>query len=53
MTAAFWGFYLFRITRPYEGGGADIGLGLLMMFSPIPIIGGPVIAVLTAKPKRK
>jgi hypothetical protein len=49
LTAAFWGFYLFQITRPYEGGGADIGLGLLMIFSPVPIIVGCLIATATLK----
>ena len=44
LTAAFWGFWLFQITRPFKGGGADIGLALLMMFSPVPIIAVCVIA---------
>jgi hypothetical protein len=47
LTVAFWGFYLFEITRPYEGGGANIGLGILMLFSPIPIFAGSLIAALT------
>lgn len=44
LTAVFWGFWLFQITRPYEGGGADIGVALLMMFSPVPILAVCVIA---------
>jgi hypothetical protein len=49
LTCAFWGFYLFEITRPYEGGGANIGLGILMLFSPSPIFVGSVIAALTLR----
>lgn len=36
MTLAFWGYYLWDITH-YEGGGANIGLGLLMLLSPVVI----------------
>jgi len=46
LTAAFWGFCLYVLTRPYEGGGANIGLGVLMLFSPFLI----TIAVLLARP---
>ena len=48
-TLAFWGFYLFEITRPYEGGGANIGLALLMMVSPIVVVSASAIAALTSK----
>lgn len=40
LTFAFWGYYLFEGVsyRWYpDGSGADIGLGLIMLFSPIPI----------------
>ena len=43
LTAIFWGYYLYSLTRPYEGGGADIGLGILMMFSPFPITGAVLL----------
>ncbi|MCW3845954.1 hypothetical protein OF829_01780 [Sphingomonas sp. LB-2] len=52
LTAAFWGFYLFVITRPYEGGGANIGLGLLMIFSPLPITAASLIALATVANRR-
>jgi hypothetical protein len=47
LTAAFWGFYVYEITRPYEGGGADIGLGILMLFSPLPIAGASLLSLVT------
>lgn len=37
-TLAFWGWYLLKILRPYQGGGADIGLGVLMLASPLLIL---------------
>ena len=37
-TLLVWGFYLQQILKPYKGGGADIGLGLLMLSSPIFIL---------------
>lgn len=49
LTCSFWGFYLVEINRPYEGGGANIGLGILMLYSPIPIFVGSVIAALTLR----
>jgi hypothetical protein len=45
LTALFWGLYLYRILSFDGGGGADIGLGILMLFSPIPISIGSVGAV--------
>ena len=47
LTAAFWGYYLWKITTFNGIGGADIGLGILMMFSPILIIGGSLLALAT------
>ena len=47
LTAAFWGYYLWRITTFNGIGGADIGLGILMMFSPILVIGGSLFALVT------
>ncbi|MDQ3144343.1 MAG: hypothetical protein M3Q57_05625 [Pseudomonadota bacterium] len=49
LTGAFWGFYTYDITRPYEGGGANIGLGILMMFSPIAIIGASLLSLVTLR----
>ncbi|MEG8039855.1 hypothetical protein QP166_11080 [Sphingomonas sp. LR60] len=47
LTAAFWGYYLWKITT-FDGiGGANIGLGILMMFSPILIIAGSLFALVT------
>ena len=51
LTAAFWGYYLWDITH-YEGGGANIGLALLMMFSPVPITGGSLLALATLTNRR-
>lgn len=47
LTAAFWGYYLWKITTFNGIGGADIGLGILMMFSPILVIGGSLFALVT------
>ena len=52
LTTAFWGYYLWDITH-YEGGGANIGLGILMMFSPVPIIGASLLALATLADGRK
>ncbi|TKD53191.1 hypothetical protein [Sphingomonas baiyangensis] len=45
LTAAFWGYYLYAILRPYDGVGANIGLGILMLASPVIIVAA---ALLTA-----
>lgn len=40
LTAAFWGYYLFEgVSYRWhpDGSGANIGLGLIMLLSPIPI----------------
>lgn len=47
LTVGFWAFYAYVITRPYEGGGANIGLGILMMFSPLPIAGASLLSLNT------
>jgi hypothetical protein len=52
LTAAFWGYYFWSIAR-YQGGGADIGLGILMLFSPIPITGGSMFALVAFAERRK
>ncbi|RYG86874.1 MAG: hypothetical protein EON59_08930 [Alphaproteobacteria bacterium] len=52
LTAAFWGYYLWDITH-YEGGGANIGLGILMMLSPIPITGASLLALATLADGRR
>lgn len=52
LTAAFWGYYLWCITH-YQGGGADIGLGILMLFSPVPITGGSMFALVAFAERRK
>lgn len=52
-TGAFWGFYFYAITRPYEGGGVNIGLGILMMFSPIPIAGASLISLIALRGRPK
>ncbi len=53
LTVAFWAFYAYVITRPYEGGGANIGLGILMMFSPLPIAGASLLSLLTLADGRR
>lgn len=45
LTAAFWGYYLWKITTFNGIGGADIGLGILMMLSPILVVGGSFFAL--------
>lgn len=52
LTAAFWGYYLWDITH-YEGGGANIGLGIVMIFSPIPITAGSLLALATLSDGRR
>lgn len=52
LTAAFWGYYLWEITH-YEGGGANIGLGILMTLSPIPITGASLLALATVADGRR
>jgi hypothetical protein len=47
LTVAFWVFYTYVTTRPYDGGGANIGLGILMLFSPVPIAGASLLSLLT------
>ncbi len=46
LTLAFWVHYAYVITRPSEGGGANIGLGILMLFSPLPIAGASLLSLL-------
>ncbi|MGH6617585.1 hypothetical protein [Sphingomonas sp.] len=46
LTTAFWGFYLFTTLQSY-GGGANIGLGLLMMLSPLVILAASLLAPLS------
>ena len=48
LTITFWSFYAYVISRPYEGGGANIGLGILMMFSPLPIAGASLLSLRTS-----
>jgi hypothetical protein len=52
LTAAFWGFYLWKITTFNGIGGADIGLGILMMFSPVLVIGGSLFSLVTLADER-
>jgi hypothetical protein len=52
-TAAFWAFYTYVTTRPYDGGGANIGLGLLMIFSPVPIAGASLLSLVTLADGRR
>jgi len=47
LTIAFWAFYAYIIIGQYKGGGANIGLGILMMFSPLPITGASLLSLLT------
>lgn len=47
LTVGFWTFYAYVITRPYQGGGANIGLGILMMLSPLPIAGASLLSLIT------
>jgi hypothetical protein len=49
LTFAFWGYYAYRITRPDEGGGADIGLGILMLFSPLLIAVASLLSLLLSR----
>lgn len=46
-TVAFWAFYAYVITLPYMGGGANIGLGILMIFSPLPIAAASFLSLVT------
>jgi hypothetical protein len=39
ITAIIWGYYLHEVLT-YRGGGADIGLGLIMLVSPLAVLGG-------------
>lgn len=43
VTFAFWGYYLWDITH-YTGVGANIGIGILMMFSPFAAIASGLLA---------
>lgn len=52
LTAVFWGYYLWDISH-YEGGGANIGLGILMLLSPIPITGASLLALATLADGRR
>lgn len=52
LTAAFWGYYLWDITNNEET-GANIGLGILMLFSPIPITGASLVILATLADRRK
>ena len=52
LTVAFWGHYLWDIIH-YEGGGANIGLGILMMLSPILITGASLLALATLADGRR
>jgi len=52
LTVAFWAFYTYGITRPYEGGGADIGLYLLMMISPLLIVAASLLVSVTSADER-
>jgi len=47
LTFAFWSYYTYVTTRPYDGGGANIGLGILMLFSPMPIAGASLLSLLS------
>ncbi|MBB5716457.1 hypothetical protein FHS94_003323 [Sphingomonas aerophila] len=47
VTVAFWAYYTYVTSRPYDGGGANIGLGILMMVSPVPIAGACLLSLLT------
>lgn len=44
LTTAFWGFYLWVIIY-HQRPDANIGLGMLMMFSPFPIAAGSLLAL--------
>lgn len=43
ITAAFWGWLLYRVSN-YAGGGADIGAGLIMFVSPLIVLIGALLA---------
>jgi hypothetical protein len=43
LTAAFWGYYLWDIIH-YAGVGANIGIGILMMASPIAVTASGLLA---------
>ncbi len=53
ITVGLWAFYVYGITRPYEGGGANIGLGILMMFSPLPIAVTSLLSLVISAYRRK
>ena len=42
ITALAWGYFTYELAKPYAGGGADIGLGILMLFSPGLVLLGAV-----------
>ncbi|TFU01033.1 hypothetical protein EUV02_11995 [Polymorphobacter arshaanensis] len=46
LTVALWGYYLWDTTH-YKGGGANIGLGILLLFSPVPITIASLAALAT------
>lgn len=43
VTAAFWGYYLWDIIH-YTGVGANIGIGILMMVSPVAVTASGLLA---------
>lgn len=45
LTALFWGLYLVTTVRADAGGDANIGLGILMLFSPVVVTVGSLIAL--------
>ena len=53
LTVGFWSFYTYVITRPYAGGGANIGLGILMLFSPLPIAGASLLSLISRAEGRR
>ncbi len=38
LTVTFWGFVFYVVAQPYSRGDANIGLGLLMLVSPVVIL---------------
>lgn len=51
ITALAWGFFTYEVARPYEGGGANIGLGLLMLASPAFVLLGAAIGSWLLRPR--
>ena len=45
-TALAWGYLTYEVAKPYQGGGANIGLGILMLFSPGFVLLGAVASSL-------